>query len=262
MTVDLLSGFWQTPMEESSKQYTAFTMGMLGFFQCKCMPFGLCNAPATFQQLMMNCLGELNYSTCLVYLNDVVIYLSTQEGLCTVLECFRLHGLKLKPLKCEFFKEKIEYLGHSVSLKGVWPSRDNLKPIAKYPEPMMYTAIRVSLDSLGTINTSLRTLPDPLHEYARGDTAKKKKERVVLNEAARDAFHKLKKAVMSTPVLAYPDRNKEYLLKTDASKLGLGLFCPRNKPVGSTILLPLPLAAGPYMVQRPTTTERNLSFCP
>ena len=63
---------------------------------------------------------------------------------------------------------------------------------------------------------------DPLHEYVRGDTAKKKKERVALNEAARDAFHKLKKAVMSTPVLAYPDPNKEYLLETYASKLGLG----------------------------------------
>ena len=65
-------------------------------------------------------------------------------------------------------------------------------------------------------------ITDPLHEYARGDTAKKKKERVVLNEAARDAFHKLKKAGMSAPVLAYPDPNKEYLLKTDALKLGLG----------------------------------------
>ena len=60
-TVDLLSGFWQTSMEESSKQYTVFTVGMLGFFQCECMPFGLCNAPATFQRLMTNCLGELNY---------------------------------------------------------------------------------------------------------------------------------------------------------------------------------------------------------
>ena len=138
-TVDFLSGFWQTPMEESLKQYTAFTVGTLGFFQCECMPFGLCNAPATFQQLMMNCLGELNYSTCLVYLDDVVIYSSTQkehiEHLCPVLECFRLCRLKLKPSKCEFFKEKIEYLGHNVSSKGVWPSRDNLKAITKYPEP-------------------------------------------------------------------------------------------------------------------------------
>ena len=78
-TVDLLSGFWQTPMEESSKQYTAFTLGTLGFFQCEHMPFGLCNALATFQQLMTNCLRELNYSACLVYLDNVVIYSSTQE---------------------------------------------------------------------------------------------------------------------------------------------------------------------------------------
>ena len=78
-TVDLLSGFWQTPMEESSKQYTAFILGTLGFFQCERMPFRLCNAPATFQHLMTNCLGELNYSTCLVYLDDIVIYSSTQE---------------------------------------------------------------------------------------------------------------------------------------------------------------------------------------
>ena len=125
-------------MEESSKEYTAFTIGTLGFFQCECMPFGLCNAPATFQRLMTNCLGELNYLTCLVYLDDIVIYLNTQEEhtkcLQAVLECFKLHGLKLKPSKCEFFKEKIEYLGHSVSSKGVWPSWDNLKAIAKYPE--------------------------------------------------------------------------------------------------------------------------------
>ena len=79
MTVDLLSGFWQTPMEESSKQYTAFTLGTLGFLQCEHMPFGLCNAPATFQQLMTNCLGELNYLTYLVYLDDVIIYSSTHE---------------------------------------------------------------------------------------------------------------------------------------------------------------------------------------
>ena len=107
MTVDLVSGFWQTPMVEESKQYTAFTVDMLGFYECKHMLFGCCNAPATFQQLMQNCLRELNYTTCLVYLDDVVIYSSTQEEhldqLRKVLEQFHLNGLKLKPSKCSFF---------------------------------------------------------------------------------------------------------------------------------------------------------------
>ena len=65
-------------MDEASKQYTAFTVGSLGFFECECMPFGLCNAPATFQRLMQNCLGELNLNYCLIYLNDVITF-STDE---------------------------------------------------------------------------------------------------------------------------------------------------------------------------------------
>ena len=145
-TVDLLSGFWQTPMVEGSKQNTAFMVGTLGFCECKHMPFGLCNAPATFQQLMQNCLGELNYTTCLVYLGDVVIYSSTQEEhldqLREVLEWFWLNGLKLKPSKCSLFWQEIEYLGHHISAQGIWPSCDNLRAIVEYPEPTTYMSIR------------------------------------------------------------------------------------------------------------------------
>ena len=154
-----------------AKQYTAFTVGTLGFFQCECMPFGLCNALATFQWLMTNCLGELNYSACLVYLEDVVIYLSTQEEhierLRGILECFHLHGLKLKPSKCKFFRQKIKYLGHSFSLKGIWPSRDNLKVIAKYPEPTTYTAIKGFVGMVGHYQCFIKDfakIADPLHE--------------------------------------------------------------------------------------------------
>ena len=75
-------------------------------------------------------------------------------------------------------------------------------------------------------------ITDPLHEYARGDTAKKKKEQVVLNEVARNAFHKLKKAVMSAPVLANPDPSKECLLEKDASKLGLGVVLSQKQSDG------------------------------
>ena len=65
--LDLKSGFWQIKMEKVSTQYTAFTVGNLGIFECDCMPFGLCNALATFQRLMQNCLGKLNLIYCLIH---------------------------------------------------------------------------------------------------------------------------------------------------------------------------------------------------
>ena len=77
--LDLKLGFWQIKMEEVSKQYTAFTLGNFRFFECNCMPFGLCNAPATFQWLMQNCLGELNLIYCLIYLDNLIMFLQTTE---------------------------------------------------------------------------------------------------------------------------------------------------------------------------------------
>ena len=73
-TIDMKSGFWQVPMDEESKQYTAFTLGSMGLYECESMPFGLCNTPPTFQRLMLNCLGELNLTYCLIYLDDVIIF--------------------------------------------------------------------------------------------------------------------------------------------------------------------------------------------
>ena len=68
---NLKLGFWQIKMEEASKQYTAFTVGNLGFFKFDCMPFGLCNVLAMFQRLMQNCLSELNLIYCLIYLDNI-----------------------------------------------------------------------------------------------------------------------------------------------------------------------------------------------
>ena len=100
---------------------------------------------------------------------------------------------------------------------------------------MMYTAIKGFIRLVGHYRCFIKDfvkIADPLHEYARGDTAKKKKEWVVLNEVARNAFHQLKKAVMSAPVLVYPDPNKEYLLKMDALKLGLGAVLSQKQSDG------------------------------
>ena len=114
--LDLKLGFWQIKMEEALKQYTAFTVGNLGFFECDCMPFRLCNVLATFQQLMQNCLSKLNLIYCLIYLDDIIVFLHTAEEhlqqLHVVFDQFREYNLKLKPSKCSLFKEEINYLVH------------------------------------------------------------------------------------------------------------------------------------------------------
>ena len=132
-------------MEEASKQYTAFTVGILGFFECDRMPFGLCNVPATFQRLMQNCLSELNLIYCLIYLDDIIVFSQTVEEhlhrLPVALDWFREYNLKLKPSKCSFFKEEINYLVHKVSREGVQPGDLNLRAIAECALPQTYMEI-------------------------------------------------------------------------------------------------------------------------
>ena len=121
--LDLKSRFWQIKMEEVLKQYTTFTVGNLGFYECNWMPFGLCNAPATFQWLMQNCMGELNLIYCLIYLDDLIVFSWTVEEhlhhLHVMFDQLREYNLKLKPSKCSLFKEEINYLTHQVSKWGV-----------------------------------------------------------------------------------------------------------------------------------------------
>ena len=131
-TFDLNSGFWQVPMDEESKQYTAFTLGSMGLYECESMTFGLCKALPTFQRLMQNCLGKLNLTYCLIYLDDVIVFSEMPEEhlqrMHVVFDCLREHSLKLK---CDVFKSEINYLAHHVNRKGVLPSKKNLESIAQ-----------------------------------------------------------------------------------------------------------------------------------
>ena len=151
--LDLKSGFWQIKMDKVLRQYTTFTVGNLGFFECNRMPFRLCNVPATFQRLMQNCMGELNFIYCLIYLNDLIVFLHTAEEhlhrLCVVFDRLREYNLKLKPSKCNLFREEINYLAHRVSKAGIRPSNTNVKAIAAYAPPKTYTEIRAFLGLVG-----------------------------------------------------------------------------------------------------------------
>ena len=126
--MDFKSGFWQVKMVPGSQPYTAFTVGNLGFYEFTRMPFGLCDAPATFQRLMQKTLGELNLTYCVIYLDNVIFGCTEEhlECLQVVFEHFREFNLKLKPLKCNLFQSEIIYLAHHVSKESVCPSKDNV----------------------------------------------------------------------------------------------------------------------------------------
>ena len=181
--LDLKSRFWQIRMDEASKQYTAFTVGNLGFFECDRMPFRLCNALATFQWLMQNCMGELNFIYCLIYLDDLIVFLWTAEEhlhhLRVVFDCLREYNLKLKPSKCSLFREEINYLAHKVSKAGIRPSNTNVKAIAEYAPPKTYTEIRAFLGLVGHYRHFIKgftQIAQPLNEHLAGEGASRKSE--------------------------------------------------------------------------------------
>ena len=241
-TIDMNSGFWQVPMDEESKQYTAFTLGSMGLYECESMPFGLCNAPPTFQRLMLNFLGELNLTYCLIYLDDVIIFSQTEEEhleqMCVVFDQFREHGLELKPSKCEVFKTEINYLAHHVSKRGVLPSKENLEAIAQCPPPDTYTKVKSFVGLVGLVGhyrhfiKGFANIASPLYDLTSGENKDKKSEHLDLPQEAREAFDCLKAACLQAPILAFPDFDKPFLLEMDASGKGLGAVLSQKQSDG------------------------------
>ena len=238
-TIDMNSGFWQVPMDEESKQYTAFTLGSMGLYECESMPFGLCNAPPTFQRLMLSCLGELNLTYCLIYLDDVIIFSQMEEEhlewMCVVFDRFREHGLKLKPSKCEVFKTEINYLAHHVSKRGVLPSKKNLEAIAQCPPPDTYTKVKSFVGLVGHYRHFIKgfaNIAAPLYDLTSGENKDKKSEHLDLPQEAWEAFDCLKAACLQAPILAFPDFDKPFLLEMDASGKGLGAVLSQKQSDG------------------------------
>jgi hypothetical protein len=109
-TLDLKSGYWQVVLHPEHKEKTAFSTGQ-GLWQFTVMPFGLCNAPATFERLMESVLRGLTYEACLVYLDDVIVigrtFQEQLDNLRRVLQRLREAHLKLNPEKCQLFRKEV-----------------------------------------------------------------------------------------------------------------------------------------------------------
>ena len=144
--LDMKSGYFQVEIAEEHKERTAFTVGPLGFYVYNCLPFCLCNSPATYQRLMEQCLGNLHLSICMVYIDDVVVFSKTLDEhldrLGKVFQKIRDSNLKLAPKKCQFFKRKVSYVGHIVSEKGVEPDPGKVDAIQNWPTPSSPEEVR------------------------------------------------------------------------------------------------------------------------
>ena len=132
-------------MKEEDKEKTAFSSHM-GLFQYNVMPFGLCNAPATFEAMMETLLSDMLWKKCLVYLDDVIVFGKTFDdclaNLEEVMRRIQSNGLKLKPKKCNLFRKSINYLGRVISTSGIKADPKKLDSVANWVKPANPKEIR------------------------------------------------------------------------------------------------------------------------
>ena len=221
-TLDLLSGYWQVRMTERAKEASAFVVRE-GLFQWKVMPFGLCNAPATFERVMEAILRGLHWSICLIYLDDIIVYATDITEMLVrldqILERIEFSGLKLKPSKCHLFCSSVIFLGHIVSREGIKVDPAKVAEVVKWPRPSNVKEIRAFLGFSSYYRRFVRkfaSIASPLHALTKNNTT------FIWSNECEEAFEKLKTCLSKAPVLKYPDDKNVFIIDTDASNDGLG----------------------------------------
>ena len=264
-SIDLAQGYHQVAMEEDDIHKTAFRVGSGGLYEYTRMPFGLCNSPATFQRLMEACLGDENFETLVLYLDDILVFSSTIEEhierLDGVFTKLKEHGLKIKPSKCHFFRKEVKYLGHIVSEEGVSTDPAKTEAIRTWPKPKTEKELRSFLGIAGYYRRFVQNfakIAAPLHsilskpEKSKSKTKMKSKQFVKLwNDNCDKAFETLKEKLTTTPVLGYPDFSKEFILEIDASFEGLGAVLSQERPTGNVVIA--------YASRSLRPTEKNMN---
>ena len=229
--LDLKAGYWQVELKEEDKAKTAFQVGNIGFYECNRMPFGLCNAPATFQRLMERAMGELNLKDCLIYLDDIIIFSESfdqhLERLEAVFKRLHEHNLKLKASKCEFFMSEVTYLGHVVSEEGIKTDPDKIKALKGWPTPKSIKDVRKFLGFAGYYRRFCKgfsAIVRPLNDLLVGQSTSKPTKKTVFKweEPQQTAFKTIIDRLSNPPILGYADYRMPFKLHTDASGNGLG----------------------------------------
>ncbi|CAG8641326.1 2328_t:CDS:2, partial [Paraglomus occultum] len=219
------------PMYEEHIHKTTFTCH-LGLFSFLRLPFGLKNAPASFQAMMDLIFGDQIDKHMAVFIDDINIYSQTFEEhmdhLRQTFEKCRKYGLKLKKKKCYFGCEKLEFLGHVVSREGLIVDDRKVNAVEQYGTPKDTTQIKQFLGMTGyyaQFINGYQEMAAPLQKLLG------KRKQFVWTTEQDEAMQQLKDALITSPVLAYPNMKEHFTLITDASNFGLGAVLAQYDPI-------------------------------
>ena len=219
---DLTKGYWQVPVKETAKPYTAF-LSPSGLYQFCVMPFGLVNAPATFTRMMRRVLQGLKNTDN--FIDDILIHTKTWDehlkATRALLERLREVGLTAKPSKCEVGHQSLQFLGHIVGKGKLQPQDDKITKVRNAKPPRTKKELRSFLGFVGYYRRfipNFATLAAPLTDLTKA----KLPNQIAWGDSQEEAFKALKSRLESSPILQLPNCDKQFFLRTDASNVGIG----------------------------------------
>ena len=242
-SIDLAWAFWQIPLKKRDRRKTAFACE-LGLFEWRRMPFGLCNASATFQRSITRALQKIQQrhgSVVMAYIDDIVIATETIEDhlerIREVFECLREAGFKMRAEKCDFMRTETKYLGRVVSAEGIKPDPAAVSKIQEWMPPRNKEELQ---SFLGFANYYRDFIPfhaakvQPMQELLR------KNQHFYWKGKHQEAFDSVKQALADATALAAPNEEGRFVLDTDASAVAIaGILHQEQEYNGKTILRPI-----------------------
>ena len=235
-TLDMATGYWQVELAPEDREKTAFSTGK-GLHHFKVMAMGLKNASGTFQKLMELILAGLDTKSCLVYLDDVILFNKTEEEhldtLREVLERIQAAGLKLKTQKCRFARREVTFLGHLISEEGIRPDPNKVAKVLAWPLPTSDEEMKSFLGLCGYYARFIQNyaaITKPLRDATMVDG------QVKWSGTMRNAFDHLKSILASPPVLALPTCEGTFVMYTDACNSAVGIVLAERTEKGERVI--------------------------
>lgn len=229
--LDLASGFHQIELDEQSIEKTAFATDE-GHYEFLRMPFGLKNAPSTFQRFMNRVLKPIINKICIVYMDDILIFSETPEkhlaDIQTVLQLLEKENLKIQLDKSYFFQTEIVFLGHKISEKGIEPNPEKIEVVKNFPLPKSVKEIKSYLGMIGYYRKfipNFSKLTKPMTKYLKKDIKLN-----IHDQEYIDAFQASRNILINYPILQHPDFNRPFVLTTDASQFAIGAILSQGTP--------------------------------